>query len=195
MTTTLDERLNQILPTITAEIFLAGDGVGNEIPYHVFDYPAESELLVRRHIAFLLDKIPKQKPGIKLVDLHLFDFIIEHLKKRGLLDKSIEMEKQKGPEHLCKQLEKLLHPDKLCPLIAEKISEGKADLVLLHGVGSAYPFVRASGILNCLHQFTGQTPVVMFYPGNYDQVCFRLFGKVRDKSKQDNYYRAFRLIP
>ena len=35
----------------------------------------------------------------------------------------------------------------------------------------------------------------MFYPGTYDQVSFRLFGKVRDKDKQDNYYRAFRLIP
>ena len=67
--------------------------------------------------------------------------------------------------------------------------------MLLHGVGSVWPFLRASGLLSSLHQFAGNMPVVMFYPGSYDQVAFRLFGKVRDKDTRDNYYRAFRLIP
>ena len=193
--TTLTERLNQILPTITSDQFLSATGVGNEIPYHVFEYPAEEELRVREHIEFLLQRIPMQKPGIRLVGINLFDFMIEYLKKRGVLEKAFEMEKTQGQQQLHKKLETLLEPEKISPLLAEQMQPDQTDLVLIHGVGSVWPFMRASGVLNSLHKHTGRTPVVMFYPGTYDQVSFRLFGKVRDKDKQDNYYRAFRLIP
>jgi hypothetical protein len=195
MTDKLEERLNQILPRITSDDFLAADGVGNEIPYFIFDYPPEEELRVREHIKFLLEHIPKHKPGLRVVHINLFDFMVQHLRDRNKLDKAIEMEKAKGQEHLQKQLEKMLHPEKLAPRIAECIPPDGTDLVLISGIGSAWPFLRASGVLNNLHKFTGMMPVVMFYPGAYDQVTFRLFGRVRDKQKQDSYYRAFRLIP
>lgn len=195
MTATFEDRLNQILPKITSDSFLAAEGVGKDIPYFIFEYPPENEIAVRHHILFLLDHIPKQKPGLRVVHVNLFDFIIQHLKDRGLLDKSIEMEKTKGKDHLRKHLERILHPQKIAPLIAELIHPDKTDLVLISGVGNMWPFLKASGILNNLHKFTGMTPVVMFYPGSYDQTSFRLFGKVRDKEKQDSYYRAFRLIP
>jgi hypothetical protein len=195
MTDCFEERLNQILHRITSDDFLAADGVGNEIPYFIFEYPPEKELVVRQHVLFLLDHIPRQKPGLRVVHINLFDFIIEHLKSRGLLEKSFEMEKTKGRDHLRRHLEKVLHPEKLAPLMAELIPRGQTDLVLISGVGNAWPFLRASGVLNNLHKFTGKTPVVMFFPGSYDQISFRLFGKIRDKEKQDNYYRAFRLIP
>lgn len=191
----LEDRLNQILPKITSDSFLKAEGVGKDIPYFIFDYLPVSELAVRQHIGFLLEHIRKQKPGLRVVHINLFDFIIQHLKDRGLLEKSIEMEKTRGREQLQKQLEKILHPQKIAPLIAELIPPDKTDLVLVSGIGSSWPFVRASSLLNNLHQFTGLTPVVMFYPGSYDQTSFRLFDKVRDKEKQDSYYRAFRLIP
>lgn len=195
MTSKFEDRLNQILPRITSDEFLAADGVGNEIPYFIFEYPAEEELRVRQHIGFLLEHIPKRKPGLRVVHINLFDFIIDHLRDRNKLDKAIEMEKTKGQERLQKQLEKMLHPQKLAPHLAELMPPDTTDLALMSGIGSAWPFVRASGVLNNLHKFTGKMPLVMFYPGIYDQVTFRLFGKIRDKQKQDNYYRAFRLIP
>lgn len=195
MTATFEDRLNQILPKITSDTFLAAEGVGKDIPYFIFEYPPEKELAARQHIDFLLDHIPKQKPGLRVVHVNLFDFAIKHLEGRGLLQKSIEMEKTRGRDHLLKQIEKILHPQKIAPLIAELIPPSETDLVLISGVGSVWPFLRASSVLNNLHRFTGLTPVVMFYPGLYDQTSFRLFGKVRDKEKQDSYYRAFRLIP
>jgi hypothetical protein len=46
-----------------------------------------------------------------------------------------------------------------------------------------------------------QTPLVMFYPGRYDGMSLRLFGKMglvggasSDRKKPANYYRAFRLV-
>lgn len=171
----LTDRLNEILPTITADTFLAAEGVGNEIPYHIFEYPPADELTVRDHIAFLQEKIPQVRPGIRLVSINLFDFLIEHLRDRKLLDRCFEMDRRQGQEQLRKHLDKVLEPSKTAPLLAEQMRPGETDLVLLHGVGSVWPFLRASGLLSSLHQFTGNMPVVMFYPGSYDQVAFRLY--------------------
>jgi hypothetical protein len=49
MTTTLANRLNQILPRVTSEDFLSSEGIGNEIACYIFDYPAQRELQVREH--------------------------------------------------------------------------------------------------------------------------------------------------
>ena len=75
------------------------------------------------------------------------------------------------------------------------------DLVFISGVGSAYPLLRSHTLLNNLHSIMGKTPLVMFYPGSYDQKTLRLFGKSglvggthEDRKKSANYYRAFRLI-
>jgi len=82
----LTERLNKILPRIISDDFLKGRGIGNEIAFYIFDYPPEDELRVREHINFLLDHIPKQGPGLRVKHINLFDFILDYLKSRKLLD-------------------------------------------------------------------------------------------------------------
>jgi len=186
-----EERLNQILPRVTSDDFLSGHGLGNEIAFHIFDYPPEEELRIREQLDFLMDHIPKQKPGLHVAHINLFDFVIDHLKKRNLLDRTIELQKTKGDEFVLRQLEKILHPEKLAPLFAEQVQPEENNLVLVSGVGSVWPLMRTHTLLNNLHPVMGQTPLVMFYPGNYDGQSLRLFGKI----KSDNYYRAFRLIP
>ena len=64
------------------------------------------------------------------------------------------------------------------------------DLVLMDGVGSIWPLVRAHSLLNNLQPVMGDTPLVLYYPGNYDRQVLRLFGRV----DSGNYYRAFRLV-
>ena len=81
--------------------------------------------------------------------------------------------------------------EKLAPVFAETAQPGKHDLVLVSGVGSVWPLLRAHSLLNNLHTVMGQTPLVLFYPGRYDGQSLRLFGKMRN----NNYYRAFKLVP
>ena len=191
MKNNFEERLNQILPRVTSDDFLSGHGLGNEIAFHIFDYPPEEELRIREQLDFLMDHVPKQKPGLHVAHINLFDFVIDHLKKRNLLDRTVELQKTKGDEFVLRQLEKILHPEKLAPLFAEQVQPEENNLVLVSGVGSVWPLMRTHTLLNNLHPVMGQTPLVMFYPGNYDGQSLRLFGKI----KSDNYYRAFRLIP
>ena len=191
MSNGLTDRLNQILPKVTSDAFLSGKGIGNEIAFYIFDYPPEAELRIREHIEFLLDHIPKQKPGVQVVHINLLDFVLEHLRERKLLDKAIAMQKTKGDAFMRKQLATLLHPNKIAPEFAQIAQPDQHDLVLVSGVGSVYPMLRAHSLLNNLHSVMGQTPLVVFYPGRYDGQALRLFGKL----KNDNYYRAFKLVP
>ena len=202
MSDRLTERLNAILPKITSPDFLSGQGIGNEIPFYVFDYPPEDELRIREHLTFLEDKLPKQAPDLSFVHVNLFDFLIEYVKGRGYFEKSLEKERKFGSVKAIKSIKSIASAEKLAAHFAEEVMGQKPELVLVSGVGSAYPIIRTHELLNNLHKHMGLTPLVMFYPGVYDKITLKLFGKAslafdsssNDRKRKARYYRAFRLI-
>ncbi|MDA1277765.1 MAG: DUF1788 domain-containing protein [Verrucomicrobia bacterium] len=187
----LTERLNRILPKLISDEMLSGSGLGNEIGIYVFDYFAEDELRVREHIQFLLDHLPKSKPGLRVKHVNLFDLVIDHLKSRNLLDRAIQKQRAEGNEAVLSALSAPLHESRLAQVFAEVAQPAQHDLVLVSGVGSVWPLLRSHALLNNLHPLMGNTPLVMFYPGKYDQLTLQLFGILASK----NYYRAFKLVP
>ena len=201
MSDPLTHRLNQILPKLTSDDFLRARGIGNEIAFYIFDYAPEDELRVREHIRFLVDRLPRNKPGLRVAHVNLFDFLINYLKARNLLEKSFELQREKGNDALLKALRGVLHEEKVAERFAEIARPAEHDLVLISGVGGAYPLLRSHTLLSNLHAIMRQTPLVMFYPGRYDTQTLRLFGKTglvggstEERKKKANYYRAFRLI-
>ena len=184
------QRLNKILDRVTSDDFLHGKGLGNEIPFYAFDYPPERELQVRDHLDFLVAQIPKHRPGLRFYHINLFDLIIRQLKNRGFYDKALVLQRKKGDEALLKALAAPLDATKLAQVFADEVKPEEQDLVLVSGVGSAYPLLRTHNLLNNLHHRMGSTPLVLFYPGVYDGQSLRLFGILPDKP----YYRAFRLV-
>jgi BREX protein BrxB len=187
----LDQRLNKVLEKITSDEFLSGSGIGNEIGFYIFDYPPEEELRVREHICFLLDHIPKVKPGLQVRHINLFEFVLDYLQNRNLLSKALQMQRETGDEALKKALAGPLHENKLASVFAEVAQPQNHGLILVSGAGSVWPMLRSHTLLNNLHPIMGNTPLVMFYPGRYDGQSLRLFSKL----KNDNYYRAFKLVP
>ena len=201
MSDRLTERLNGILPKITSEAFLRGHGIGNELAFHIFDYPPEHELTIRSHVKFLIAQFPKHKPDLRFIHVNLFDFVIDHLRERNLLEKAIQIQKEKGDEALHKALKGPLREEKIADRFAQIVEPEGRDLVLVSGVGSVYPMLRTHTLLNNLHSRMGQTPLVLFYPGRYDRMTLRLFGKsslgdIADDGRKKTvpYYRAFRLV-
>jgi hypothetical protein len=162
MKTDFTERLNKILDRITSDDFLHGKGLGNEIPFYAFDYPPERELEVREHVAFLLTQIPKRRPELRFVHVNLFDLIIGHLKDRGFYEKALDLQKKKGDAALLKALAAPLDAGKLATVFADAVKPAEQDLVLVSGVGSAYPLLRTHNLLNNLHHRMGRTPLVLF---------------------------------
>ena len=149
--------------------------------------------------AFLLDHIPKQKPGLRVKHVNLFDFVLDYLKDRKLLDKAIQMQREKGDEALQEGPGRSAPRPRSWPRSSPR-SPGpeQHDLVLVSGVGSVCPLLRTHSLLNNLQPVMGETPLVLFYPGRYDQMTLKLFGKLGCSAKlarTNNYYRAFKLVP
>ncbi len=191
MSDPLNERLNKILPRITSDEFLNGSGIGNEIAFYIFDYPPEDELRVRDFLKTLLEHLPKQRPDLRTKHIDLFDLVLDYLRNRNLLDKSLKKQREEGDKQLMSALKAPLHETKISAVFAQVAQPLSHDLVIVSGVGSVWPLVRSHTLLNNLQAVMGQTPLVMFYPGKYDGQTLRLFGKIKNK----NYYRAFKLVP
>lgn len=182
------DRLNKILEKIQAPAFLANKGLGNEIGFYIFDYDARDELLVREHIAYLKRTLNSGPSSRKIIEFDLYEMILDLLRREGVLEDLPRMEEEQGSAYLAEALQDIASPEVYVELIADQV-EG-SDIVFLTGVGKAWPMVRSHNILNNLHHVLDRVPVIMFFPGNYDGAELKLFNKLKD----DNYYRAFRLI-
>ncbi|MDK9707650.1 MAG: DUF1788 domain-containing protein [Desulforhopalus sp.] len=187
----LQDRLNKIIPRLTSDELLNNQGLGNEIGFYIFDYPPEHELEVRDYLQVVLKHIGKKKAGIRVKHINLFALIIDYLKEAKFLDKAIAMQKNKGNQALAKALKGPLDSKKIAKVFTDKADPDNHDLILISGVGSAWPMLRSHNLLNNLHPVMGSTPVVMFFPGVYTGAGMKLFGHM----KESNYYRAFQLVP
>ena len=171
---------------------MEGRGLGNEIGYYVFDYEPQHELLVRDHIEFIKDKINSRNFDFNIVEFDLYNIMLKILEEKGYLEKTIEMEKRFNKARILKATQrtlKLLDDNNLLvQYITERVEEN--NIVFLTGVGKAWPIIRSHTVLNNLHAALDTVPVVMFFPGNYNGAELKLFNEIKD----DNYYRAFRLV-
>ncbi|MBC3900611.1 DUF1788 domain-containing protein [Acetobacterium malicum] len=188
----IETRLDQIEAKITNDDFLKNKGLGNEVGYYIFDYDPQDELKVRQHIAYLKAKINKSASGVKIVEYDLYQLVISVLKERGYLEKCFQFEKTKGLDYTYQAIIKMLRLTSKTNLLVNHIVEHTLphSVVFITGVGKCYPIVRSHNVLNNLHQVLDTMPVVMFFPGVYSGQDLQLFGTIKD----DNYYRAFKLI-
>lgn len=183
----LDTRLNALSAALLDPNLLRGKGLGNEIGFYIFDYPPEREPDVSRTVPRVVQAA--EAAGVRVHVANLYRTVLSLLDERGYLDKALALEQARGTAALHAALKPLLTPEKVAAAIARQA--GDAELVLITQVGAAYPLVRSHSILNNLHERLDQVPVVMFFPGMYDGQQLKLFGLFKD----DNYYRAFRLLP
>ena len=192
MMDSLEERLDMVEKVIKRPSFRENKGLGNEVGYYVFDYPAEQELVVRERIQYMKAKNSKGIDGFDLVVFDLYDIVIDLLEREGFLEQCFKFEKKNGMERIIRAVGNLLQVNDNESLIVKHIQENTPQnaVIFLVGVGKCYPLLRSHKVLNNLHQAIDRVPVVMFYPGKYDGQELVLFGTIKD----DNYYRAFRLV-
>ena len=190
--TKLEERLNKAEVILKKPNFLRNKGLGNEVGYYIFDYPAEEEMTVREWIAYIRNKYDSGTEGFRIIVFDLYDIVIDILSEKGFLEKCCEFEQRRGFDRITKAVGNTLRITARDSLIIQYIQERTPDntIIFLTGIGKCYPLLRSHTVLNNLHQVIDHVPVVMFYPGKYDGQELDLFGEIKD----DNYYRAFRLV-
>jgi hypothetical protein len=192
----LEERLNLILPRVSSRDFLDNKGLGNEIGFHIFDYPAEDEETVRDYVKTVLEPALAKPPlSLKTQTVNVFELAISLLKERNIYDKVIDVQQKKGNDAALPGLRSVLKEDKFAKYLTDQVDVRSLDLLLLTGIGAAYPMVRLHTLLNGLHAYMQDTPLVVFYPGKYNGASLRLFGLSPDNGDAGAaYYRAFQLL-
>lgn len=188
----LNTRLDQMEDAIHKPSFLQKRGNANEVTYWVFDYPPERELEVRERIQYMLHKNQKGVDGFELVVYDLYDLIIDFLEKMEFMEPCFRFEKTKGIERIVKAVGNSMRFNDEESEIIQHIKEHTPDnaVVFLTGIGKCYPILRSHKVLNNLHQAFFKAPVVLFFPGTYDEQELILFNEIKD----DNYYRALKLV-
>ena len=187
---TISQRLRQLVPALQDDRFLENRGIGNEIGFYIFDYAPEDEPTVEDYLPVLHKKLQEPAVGLKVMEINLYRTLLAILEQRGFLQKAFDLEARKGSEAFAKAIAPIVRPDRIVAYIQTQLT-GDENLVLITGVGASWPILRSHTILNNLHAVLDSTPVVMFFPGTYDGQELRLFNTLKD----DNYYRAFPLIP
>lgn len=189
----LKRRIDSLFEKIGEDKFYKEKGLGNEIPFYIFDYDPEDEEYFRDQILFGANKFNDKENGKKVELINLFDLIIEVLDEKNYIEKSFKKEKAKGKEIFLNGIRKTLRTSTDRYLIKDKIVEraGPNKVLFLYGLGTAWPIIRGSELLNNLSHIITKNPLVLFYPGRYDQKNLTLFNKI----ESEHYYRAFMIEP
>ena len=80
-------------------------------------------------------------------------------------------------------------------VIRERIETASYDVLFLTGIGEVFPYIRSHSVLNNLQSVVTGKPMLMFFPGRYEQSdtlgsSLVLFGRLKD----DQYYRAKNIL-
>jgi hypothetical protein len=188
----LVERLDAMELEIKKDRFRKSFGRANEVNYWIFDYPPEKELEVRERIEYLKKKNKNGADDFELVVFDLYDMIMDFLEEKNFLEKCFNFEKKSGLERITKAVSNSMKFNDDDSIIVQHIKDNTPDnaVVFLTGIGKCYPILRSHKVLNNLHQAFVKAPVVLFFPGTYNEQELILFNEIKD----DNYYRAFKLV-
>lgn len=189
---TFNERFDEAEKIIKKPSFRENKGLGNEVGYYIFDYPPEEEMYVRERIEHIKNKNEDSSDDYKIAVFDLYEIMLKILTDKGYLNKCYEIERKKGFNKLSTAIANLLRVNSTDGLIVEYIKNHTPEkaVIFITGIGKCFPIIRSHTVLNNLHLVIDNVPVILFYPGKYNGQELILFGEIKD----DNYYRAFKLV-
>lgn len=184
----LHKKFEHIFGVITNPKFLSMEALGGEIPFWISTYNPTQEVGIIIEIDNLIKKL--QNSGVKPHLINLFKLSVDIVDKNIGLEKIYKTEQRKSKERFKKALQSTINiHERLIPEIKRQVKDADPQLLLINGVGSAFPFIRSHNVLNNLQSAVKDIPTLMFFPGEYNGKELKLFGKLKDS----NYYRAFHI--
>lgn len=190
----LSRQENHLVAVLSGERFLKMEGLSNEVPFFIYPYEPEHALDVakaKKRVKNLLSS-----KGIGVREINLYDLSVDVLKERGDWEEVLEVEPELDKTEFAEILQSMLNPQQhLAPAIRERLADGEFDIVFLTGIGEVFPYIRSHNVLNNLQSVVVGRPMLMFFPGRYEQSdtlgsSLVLFGRLKD----DQYYRAKNIL-
>ena len=165
-----------------------GKNLGGELPLFILPIPNQGQTELNSQAQRLVNRLAKK--GKTAMTIDLYDLCVTLLNEEGVLETILEEEQTLEQEDIVSTIDSILDiKSVVIPRISEMISEKNPDFAFITGVGRVYPFIRSHGILNNLDELAKQNNLILFFPGEYNNLQLSLFGVISD----ENYYRGHNL--
>jgi len=190
----LSKQEEHIFNVLGGQRFLKMEGLGNEVPFFIYPYPPEDALAVAQIKKRIKNKLNQN--GIVVREINLYDLSVEILKDRDVWERVLATEPDQDKSDFRELLQGMLDPQlHLAPAIRDQIADGEFNILFLTGIGEVFPYIRSHNVLNNLQSVVTGKPMLMFFPGRYEQSdtlgsSLVLFGRLKD----DQYYRAKNIL-
>lgn len=190
----LTKQEEHLFAVLSGKRFLQMEGLSNEVPFFIYPYAPEDALAVAKAKKRIKNRLNQK--GINVREINLYDLSVEILKERGVWERVLAVEPDQDKDDFRELLQGMLDPQlHIAPAIRSKIDDGQFDVFFLTGIGEVFPFIRSHNVLNNLQSVVTGKPMLMFFPGRYEQSdtlgsSLVLFGQLKD----DQYYRAKNIL-
>ena len=165
-----------------------GKNLGGDLPLFIPPIPHQGHTALHSQAQRLVNRLAKK--GKTAMTIDLYELCITLLNEEGVLETMLEEEQNLEQEDIVSTIDSILDiKTVVIHRISEMISEQNPDYAFITGVGRVYPFIRSHGILNNLDELAKQNNLILFFPGEYNNLQLSLFGAISD----ENYYRGHNL--
>ncbi|WP_308292376.1 DUF1788 domain-containing protein [Promicromonospora umidemergens] len=194
MAKSLTEHEEHLFRVMSGNRFLRMEGLSNEIAFFIYPYLPEDALEVAAAKKRVKNRL--STAGVMVLEINLYDLSVELLKERGVWDRVLAAEPDLDKADFREMLQGMLDPQlHIAPAIRDRLAQEQFDIFFLTGIGEAFPYIRSHNVLNNLHSVVKGKPMLMFFPGHYEQSdtlgsSLVLFGRLKD----DQYYRAKNIL-
>lgn len=182
----IKERLDGLRALMQEDDFLDGKGLSNEVNIRIFCYDAADEMTVRHFIRQIKSD---QSMRCRIVECDIYKVFLEICDDMDITEAIPDMEEADGGDYLLEQLHSAIGVEEFIEKI-QYSPHKRGDVLLLTGVGDAFPFMRVHTLLEALQPYFSDIPILVMYPGEFNGYYLRLF----DRLEPNDYYRAFNII-
>jgi Domain of unknown function (DUF1788) len=191
---TLPEQEEHLVSVLSGKRFLQMEGLSNEIPFFIYPYPPEDALAIAAARKRIKNRLATA--GITVFEIDLYDLSVELLKEREVWEQVLAIEPEEDKTDFREILQGMLDPQlHIAPAIRDRLAQADCDILFLTGIGEVFPYIRSHNVLNNLQSVVKGKPMLVFFPGRYEQSetlgsSLVLFGRLKD----DQYYRAKNIL-
>lgn len=182
----INERLDGLRALVQSEEFLEGKGLSNEVNIRIFCYDPKDEMAVRHFTERL---VTDQSLACHVIEYNLYKVFLSICDDKRITARIPEQENKKGKQFILDQMTRMANNTAFINKMQYEPHE-PGDVVLITGVGEAYPFIRVHALLDAMQPHFSDVPILVLYPGTFDGRSVKLF----DRLPANPYYRAFNEI-
>ena len=182
----LIERLDNLRSLVVNPEFLEGKGLSNEVNIRIFCYDPKDEMAVR---CFTDKLVTDTKLPCRIKEYNLYNVFLSICDDKRITDRIAGQEEKKGKQFILDQMKRMASNTAfISKMQYEQHQPG--DVILITGVGAAFPFIRVHSLLEAMQPCFSDVPILVMYPGSFDGRYVKLF----DKLNANPYYRAFNVV-